>query len=131
MATTPRLSSARARWLAALTGAVIIFVAGFAYQAHLAFTPDKAIAAAIRRRVGSSRGLDAVRGALATRYRVMGTWTRSSFIRDRSEPDGPGVQVLVGEYRGIPFVTSVDAFVWLDEAGAVKAVRVRRTTDGL
>jgi hypothetical protein len=92
---------------------------------RLALTTDNSIRNAVHDTLLGVEGYDNVEAVLKVRYRDVvqgGGW-------EHFYPQNVKVLTfLVGEYR-LPFVTSVEGLVCIDECGKVMYVKIRRTTD--
>lgn len=120
-----------------LVAIVVLAAAGvFIYQSRLAFVPDERVAAAVRETCHGSISAAEATAKLASRYKVLGvgngdSWRPSLEAFTKPASGLTGVHVLVGEYRGLPYKTAIEAQVLLRPDGSVSDVQVRRTRDAL
>jgi hypothetical protein len=100
------------------------------WHCRLALEPDSWIAKRLYAKVANAHGVESVRSLLAREYAVGGT---SSGVPWEGHETGEGssVDLLVGEYQGVPFRVAVEALVVLDRTGRVTRVLVRRTRLGI
>lgn len=99
----------------------------------MAFASDEVIAARLAKELKGLRGADPIRAALRVRYRVIG---EAKGRGPEVVPSGGDLEdyyfhVIVGDYAGLPFRTTVEAFVVLDSTGSLDDVVIRRTAEGL
>lgn len=129
MAVTSRSSRPAVR---VLIGALLVAVAAIAFVNRLAFRSNESVRKEILRVVAGERGIDQLSASLSRRYKVLasGAGTGPDHSVPLNEPHHY-LHIVVGSYRGIPFRTSVEAFVVVGGAGTVEDVRVRRTVDAL
>jgi len=119
-----------------IAGAALVLVICGAIALHyqLAFTPDAAIEATIRKQLAGVVGAQQVRAILARSYKKVSdvsTGSQWHWVPGlRSSEAGFSISLVVGEYRFI-LATAVEALVRLDDAGQVIQIEVRRTIDAL
>ena len=115
-----------------LVGALLVAVAAIAFVNRLAFRSNESVRREILRVVSGERGVDQLSASLSRKYRVLASGAGTG--PDHSVPPNDPhhyLHVVVGSYRGIPFRTSIEAFVVVGGTGTVEEVHVRRTVEAL
>lgn len=99
----------------------------------MAFASDEEIALRLASELKGLNGADAIRSALRRRYGVIGEAKGKGPDYDPAGIDLKSYyfHVNVGDYAGLPYRTTVEAFVVLDATGGLDDVVIRRTSEGL
>ena len=120
-------------WLSFVLLAVVLAAVGAQGNCRLGFESDKAIAGRVRNELAGAMSRDEVRSALQRHFKLLGEGQgRGPFLsREAFHGDNYYFHVVIGQYRALPYRTTVESFVVLGSDGAAPEVFVRRTTDGL
>jgi|ERR1700693_5105040 len=124
---------ARWLWLALLLLAAVVGAIASSASCRLGFESDRSVAARVAQQLGGAKNRNDVRAALLRRFKILGEGQgRGPWLSREAFREGDYYfHIVVGEYQGLPYRKTVEAFVCLDEEGSKPEVFVRRTAEGL